>query len=182
MDQGLDYVAAEVAAQTNVPEPIANLATQKAKQFVQKAAANMRHTYNVPGLPDWLVADVLLEPAILTLDLRGPAWAFPTTPRLIRNNDPIFTGATLVLPKKLPSGTEPPLRVPMVLPPNVYGLPEPPKGSCEYCKADWYKDKWHKLRLKNGCYQLAMTAIVTGDIFPLVSGTFLAKNGAPCAK
>jgi len=172
--QGLDYLAAEAAEATGVPEPIAQIIVNHAKEFVEEEASSMRRNYSVSGLPDWLAPDILLEPAVLTMKLWGTGEPLATKPLVIRNSDPIFAFANLVLPRRLPSPAEPSLAIPMVLQPNLEGLPEVPPGHSEYGKAVWFKDRWYETRFVNGCYELVLTALAPGDVISLFQAKFRA--------
>lgn len=184
MDQGLDYVAAEVAAQTGVPPEVADLATDKAKEFVKEAAKQMKANQKVPGLPDWLAPEVGLDPAILTLHVQGNGTAFSARPGLILNSNPIFLGSPLLkLPKKLPV-TPQNLAVPMVLQPDLSGLPVPPGWKIgwqtipydDYHVALWNKEKWVQQRLSGACVKFHVTGLVPGDIFKLMSVNLEAEG------
>ena len=186
-DQGLDYLAAQVASQTNIPPDLLDLAKPLAKEFVKKATDEMRAQYNVKGLPAWLAPDVRLTPAVLTLFVRGSGTPLTALGLGIRNADtgpsPIFTFGNFVIPTKLPGSLSPPLAIPMVLPISIKGLPAPPAGACEYCQADWYKDRWYEMRFKNGCYTLVLTVLLPDEVIPLETGlNFSPETRQPCVK
>ena len=176
VDQGIDYVAAQVASQVGVPEELVDYASQEAKDFVTKVANDMKASYGVAGLPDWLVPDVRFDPAYVVMELYGPGKSqpFDSQPTLIRNNSPIFLGATVKLPIALPEqGDDPPIRFPWVLQPNTNGLDPAPATviptvfglttiyPTDYQKAVWNKEQWitHRYAFPFSCYSFYLTAL-----------------------
>jgi hypothetical protein len=197
VDQGVEYLAAQVAAQTGIPSVLTDYAAQEAKDFVQDVVKNMKANYDIKGLPNWLAPDIRFESAYLVMELygRGKTLPFDSTPSLIRNNGPIYAGVLVGLPRNLPKkNVEPPLLFPMVLPPNTYGLPPAPPttvttfaGSVtfypnEYDKAVWNKNVWITQRYANGCYALHLTALSDpGGIYKVLSAKFKTEDSSvPC--
>lgn len=192
VDQGIDYVAAQVASQVGVPEDLVDYASQQAKEFVQKAVEDMQSSYGVPGLPDWLVPYTRFDPAYVVMELYGQGKAYPydSAPKMIRNDKPVYAGGMVGLPIQLPKqGEEPPLLFPMVLPPNTEGLPAPPPivlfgveyERTEYDKAVWYKNQWAAQRFNNpsSCYWFYLTALSDpGGIYKVHSSKFRPWDGS----
>ena len=182
VDQGFDYMAAQVASQVGVPTELVDYASDKSREFVKKSAAEMRSDYAVPKLPDWLAPTLLFEPAFIVVPLRGMGKNHPyaTTPLLIRKNETVFDGAMVALPRMLPDASEPPLILPMALPANLDGLPPPPKGYSSYEQARVAKDYWIKLRY-GMCYPLYLVALSSpGGVQKVVDLKFSSKDATPC--
>lgn len=190
VDQGADYMLAQAGSQIGVPDVLTDYASDQAQKFIKKAVKDMkdRH-YSVKGLPDWLVPDIRFEPAVLTLELYGTGAPLPSQPGIILANDPIYTGKFVQLPKLLPKQElinipgvppfmRPPLRFPVVLDPNMYGLPPAPVKKNEYDAAVWDKEQWLTKRYQfgplQGCYHLFMLGLSpAGDhIFTLADFAF----------
>src|SRR6185295_10497198 len=131
----------------------------------------------VPGLPDWLVPDLHFRHAFLTLELFGRGFDKPysSRPGIIRSNSPIYAGTFVTVPQRLPKPGEKPILFPMVLPPNLDGLPDPPAKYDDYQKARVNKNDWVKLRYTAGCYHLVLTGLSDpGGIAPLLNASCLA--------
>jgi len=181
VDQGFDYVAAQVASEVGVPSELSDYASDAAQKFVKKAATDMSASYQVAKLPPWLSPDLRFDPASLTLELFGRGLNFPykARPGLFRLSSPVFAGAFVVLPQRLPSQIlgEPPIVFPMVLQPNLYNLPPPPKGYDAYNRARVDKNNWAKLRYHDGCYRLLLTGLSNpGGVTPLIDVPFFADR------
>lgn len=191
VDEGIDYVAAQVASQVGVPPELVDYASQQAKDFVKKVAEDMQANYHVPGLPDWLAPDLRFQPASVVMELYGPGTdePFNSQPMIIRNNSPIFLGAGVKLPIALPKqGEEPPIMFPMVLPPNTEGLDPAPTFTIptltgpvtlypsEYGKGVWYKNQWitHRYAYPFSCYSFYLVALSSpGGIYNLRDNHFV---------
>ena len=183
MDMGFDYMATQIASEAGVPDVLADYASEQAQDFVKKAAADMKARNLVPGLPNWLVPDLHFRHAFLTLELFGRGFDQPyySRPGIIRNNSPIYAGTFVTVPQRLPMPGEKPILFPMVLPPNLDGLPDPPAKYDEYQKARVNKNDWVKLRYTGGCYHLVLTGLSDpGGIAPLLNASFLADDVVPC--
>jgi hypothetical protein len=183
VDMGVDYVAVQIASEAGIPDEVANYASDKAQEFVKKAAAGMKANQAVPGLPDWLVPDLHFRHAFLTMELYGRGVQFPylSRPGIIRNNSPIYPGAFIPLPQRLPAPGEKPILFPMVLPPNLDGLPDPPQNYDDYQKARVDKNNWVKQRYQGGCYDLVLTGLSDpGGIAPLIHASFSTEDATPC--
>ncbi|MCB2022958.1 MAG: hypothetical protein KDG44_19325, partial [Burkholderiaceae bacterium] len=182
VDKGFDYMAAQVASQVGVPVELVDYASDKSREFVKKAAAEMHGDYAVPKLPSWLAPTLLFEPAYIQVPLRGMGRKHPyaSTPLLIRQNATVFDGAMVALPRALPDASEPALVLPMVLPANLDGLPPPPKGYSGYEQARVAKDYWIKLRY-GLCYPLYLVALSSpGGVQKVVDLKFSSKDATPC--
>ena len=141
--------------------------------------------YAIPKLPGWLVPDLRFDRAYLTLELYGQgtsdAEAFSTRPAMILNNDPIYAGTFVKLPRKIPArSTGTPLVFPLVLEPNLVGLPAPPASYSPYHASRVDKNNWLKLRYKNGCYHLYLTALLPDppDVYHLFDANFRTENAS----
>lgn len=192
MDEGVGYLSAQVAAQSGVPSVLTDYAAQETKDFVKNVVNNMKSNYGVPKLPDWLAPDIRFEPAYLVIDLYGRGKNFPynSPPYLIRNHQTVYAGAGLFLPRHLPKpGVEPPIKFPMVLPPNNDGLPAMPPTVIqtlggpmtfypnEYEKSVWDKNTWINQRYKDGCYLLYLVALSNpGGIYNIFSAQFKTED------
>ncbi|HSN19567.1 MAG TPA: hypothetical protein VLS49_02745, partial [Usitatibacter sp.] len=179
VDQGFDYVAAQIASEAGIPDVVSDYASDQAQAFVKKAAKDLKASYGVPGLPDWLAADLRFDPAYLVVEVHGMGLAHPydSRPRILRDNGPIYAGANLLLPLRLPGDGEAALRFPMVLPPNLEGLPPAPPGASEYDKARIDKKNWTQLRYTGGCYALRLTGLSDpGGVTPLFDVAFRAED------
>lgn len=199
IDHGVDYLAAQVAAQAGVPSVVADYASDKAQKFVKEVVEDLKKSHSMPGLPDWLVADLRFEPAVLTVEVygQGKTQPFKGRPGVIRKHTSVYSGAFIQLPRHLPKkGVEPPLVFPMALPPNADDLPEPPPlytymiwgekvtvYPSEYQRAIWYKQKWLDLRYKNGCYHVHLVALSDpGGIYELISSNIRADDYSAACK
>jgi len=139
----------------------------------------MKKHNTVPLLPDWLVPDLHFNPGFLTMELFGMGLDTPylTRPGIIRGNTPIFAGAFVYIPQRLPKPGEKPIVFPMALPPNLQDLPDPPSNYDEYQKSRVDKKNWTNLRYTNGCYDLVLTGLSDpGGVSPLLHATFLADT------
>jgi hypothetical protein len=199
VDQGADYMAAQVGSQLGVPSVLTDYASDEAQDFIKKAVKDMKdRNYSVKGLPDWLVPDIRFEPAVLTLELYGTGIPLPSQPGIIRANDAIYAGKFVQLPKLLPKKekillpglgeiTTSPLRFPMVLDPNLHGLPPVPADKNDYDAAVWDKGQWLEKRYTfgplQGCYHLNLTGLApSGDhIFNLTDIRFTTQDAIGCS-
>lgn len=182
VDQGFDYMAAQVASQVGVPVELVDYASDKSREFVKKAAAEMRSDHAVPGLPDWLAPTLLFEPAYIHVPLRGMGrkHAYATTPLLIRQNTTVFEGTMVALPRALPDASEPALVLPMTLPAYLGGLPPAPKGYSSYEQARVAKKHWIEQRY-GMCYPLYLVALsAPGGVQKVVDLKFSSKGATPC--
>lgn len=191
VDQGFDYLAAQAMSQVGVPGPISDYLNDElsdaGKKFMTQAVANMKQSpYSIAKLPNWLVPDLRFERAFLTIDLWGPgvanSEAFANAPAMILNNDDVYVGAFVRLPRKIPnkaSGT--PLRFLLALEPNLGGLPSPPAHYDAYNTARVDKNNWIKQRYTHGCFNAWFVGILSEpfDIVNLYSFDIHADTGAP---
>jgi hypothetical protein len=192
MEQGTDYLVAQAAEQTGVPEVVAQQIADKGKDFVKNTADGLKDHQGSPGLPDWLAIEVGLDPAVLTVYVAGPGTELPTKPAMYRNSSDLFIGSGLMpLPRNVPSS--PWMAVPMVLQPDLEGLPELPptcfptltgEKVCQppsnYAVAIWNKKHWVQQRLNGACATFDATFFGTksnGDaaIYSLLKLRLLAE-------
>lgn len=190
VDQGFDYLAAQAMSEIGVPPTIAGYASDQlsdaGQKFMNASIDSMKASpYSIPKLPAWLVPDLRFDRAYLTLELYGQgtadAQAFTTRPAIILNNDPIFAGTFVKLPRKIPAkATGTPLVFPLVLEPNLAGLPPPPPNYGPYHAARVDKKYWLDLRYKNGCYHLYLTALLPdpADVYHLFASNFRTEDPA----
>jgi hypothetical protein len=120
MDQGLDYVAAELAAQAGVPDFVAEQALELAAEMAARAKATRGAPY-----ARWLVKDTLGRSSLFELEVsRSVAGASTTWAALWFR--PMGPGQTVWRERFV--GVHPPrvgaVRVPVVLDPELAGLPE----------------------------------------------------------
>ncbi len=152
MDQGLDYVAAELAAQVGVPDFVAEEALELAIEMAERAKATRGM-----AVAKWIVPDTGGRSSLFTLEvsrnLSGASttsaalWFRPITPEQVWEPRYVAT--------QVPPVGEPPLRVPVVVEPILEGLPETPPlipamlpwfpqpyyGSPQRVEA-WYQRAW----------------------------------------
>lgn len=190
VDQGFDYLAAQAMSEIGVPPTIAGYASDQlsteGQKFMKASIDSMKDApYSIPKLPGWLVPDLRFDRAYLTLELYGQgtsdAEAFSTRPAMILNNDPIYAGTFVKLPRKIPAkSTGTPLVFPLVLEPNLVGLPLAPASYSPYHAARVDKNNWLNLRYKNGCYHLYLTALLPDppDVYHLFDANFRTENAS----
>lgn len=180
---GFDYMAEQAASEVGAPDFIADYASEQAQNFVKKVAADLKAHNTVPGLPDWLVPDLHFNPAFLTMELFGMGLDQPylSRPGIIRGHTSIFAGAFVLIPQRLPKPGEKPIVFPMVLPPNLEDLPDPPSNYDEYQKSRVDKNNWVKQRYTNGCYNLVLIGLSDpGGLTPLFNVSFFADTVVSC--
>jgi hypothetical protein len=169
-DQGVEYLAAEIATQVEASTGIpSSVSEQVIREVAQEAVDRMTAERGVGSGPalDWIVPYLGFDPAVMTLSLREVGNApVPDDLWLKKAADPLYAGASLPVPTVFPSTGV--LRVPVVLQPNLSGIPSPalchvPAGGiacepsafpvpveCTYfgipCPKDWvgmyFRDRW----------------------------------------
>jgi hypothetical protein len=182
VDQGFDYMAAQVASQVGAPPELADYASAQAQAFVKKAAKDLRAQQGHPKLPAWLEPTLNFAPAAIVVPLRGAGKAYPyaSTPLVMRKNSVPYLGATLALPRMLPGAAEPALKFPMTLPPDLFYLPPPPAGNDDYSSAFVDKENWLTLRY-DACYHFYLIALSTpGGVQKVADFSFHAKTSLGC--
>ena len=134
VDQGFEYVAAEVVTQAGIGSvPGAEDLTKAAvKQLVEEAVQQMKDARGGGGdLPKWLILDLGEEPAILTLELSTFGSVPPLFPNHLRiSSNPAFLGTGVDLPVSSAWRDENvfrQIRFPVLLRPNLEGF-TPPNG------------------------------------------------------
>ena len=121
--QGVDYLAGEIASQTSVPPEVLDKALEVAEQSIEQMSER-RGLAPQPGL-DWLVPYLGTNPAVLTIDIRkNDPSPLPLPMNLRRSASPAFMGAAPPIPGVF-IGDSTHMRIPMVLQPNLSGIPAP---------------------------------------------------------
>jgi hypothetical protein len=174
-DQGLDYLAAEIASELGVPPVVVEQAYDVARRMVERAKA----TRGMPYAP-WLIPDSGFRPTVLTLDA---AWAFSTrTPSpllLVGGAGSHWRPALGDL--HVPAAGAPPLRMPVVLPPDFTGLPDVPPlfelmGQPFYGHAQrvqvWYEQRWTERFAGAPCVELLALGMRRLGSLPVPEDTY----------
>lgn len=183
VDQGFEYVAAEVVTQAGIGSvPGAQELTKAAvKQLVEEAVAQMKDARGGGGdLPKWLMLDLGEEPAILTMELTSYGQVPPLFPNdLELSSNPAFLGTGIHLPLssawRVTNTLDRFIRVPVVLRPNLQGF-TPPKGALgtplpDYAVAVAAKAFWKSKLATIDCVETAnQFKIKTGPL--LLSSTY----------
>jgi len=125
-EQGIDYLAAEMATQieasTGIPSELSETALKKLAKEALERIGETRGSGS--GLPNWLMPSIGFEPAVLTVSLRDVGNApIPSGLRLFKFQDALYAGADVPIPRVFPqSGI---LRFPIVLQPRLaeFGAP-----------------------------------------------------------
>lgn len=160
MDQGLDYVAAELAAQAGVPDFVAEQALDLAIEMAERAKVTR-------GLPSarWLVSDSGGRSSLFVLEVsRNPSGASTTSEALwFRPLTPDQVWVPRYIATHVPPVGAPPLRVPVLVEPVLDGLPAveplipdvPPLlvayyGSGQRVEA-WYQYQWGQRLASHHC-------------------------------
>lgn len=179
--QGLDYLAAQIANQAGLPPEAVELAMDYAVAAMEELGKTRGG--DGQGLPRWVQADIGFEPAVLTFELRqeGSAGVFEPQRTLTVLDNPALLGGTA----PLPALGQAPLQLPMVLRPNLADLPPRPFSDGQIAPgadAMWYKTMWLQRVKDNPCVgfqvQLAEKLIVgepTVGSFLLASRLFVSN-------
>ncbi len=121
--QGVDYLAAEIASQTGVPQEVVDKALEVAQETLEEMTAN-RGILPQPGY-NWLVPYYGVTPATLILEVKKNDLAPPPTQiYLTRKATLPFVGDVTRLPSTFPGNADR-LRIPLVMQPNLAGIPAP---------------------------------------------------------
>jgi hypothetical protein len=121
--QGVDYLAAQVASQTGVPPEVVEKAVEVAQKAVEEMTAK-RGLLPQPGY-DWLIPYLGTSPAVLTIDIRKNDPDPLPVPLFLRRSASVpFASGTSAIPRVFVSDPMH-LRMPMVLRPNLSGIPAP---------------------------------------------------------
>ena len=125
--QGVDYLAAEVASQTGVPPEIADEFVERALATAQEAVDEMTANRGLSTQVgyNWLIPYFGTDPAVLTIDIRrNDPDPFPVPLFLRRFASVPFAAGVLRIPSTFVANPTH-LRMPMVLPPNLAGIGAP---------------------------------------------------------
>ena len=179
IDEGLDYVTAEVAAQANIPPEIANLATGKAKQIAAETINQMKARRGIPGA-DWVVVDEFARPATLMLNLSRSSASASVPDVIYVPEGPVFLDKVIDLPKNLPVAPAS-LKVPTTLianlkeikppPPLVIGgqkFPPPEPGLSRWMLSHWRDEKVNVIdctRFEGWLFYYLTPNAPTGQVF-----------------
>jgi hypothetical protein len=125
-EQGVEYLAAEIASQTGAPDVLTQHALEVAESAIEEITAQ-RGISAAPGY-DWVEPYDGFDPAALLLGVRKSTAAPVLATAIVRQPTDVYQGGRLPLPIEFPESGVLPL--PMVLPPNTASLYEP------YCVAD----------------------------------------------
>jgi hypothetical protein len=121
-EQGVDYLAAEIASQTGVPPEVVDEALEIALEAVEQMTQK-RGLLPYPGY-SWLISYQGMDPAVLTIDVRkndpGP---LPNLVLRLNKSGPFAAGGAPI-PRTFVAEPDH-LRMPMVLHPNLAGIPPP---------------------------------------------------------
>lgn len=131
-DQGIDYLAAEIASQMSpVPAELTELAL---KQVAQQAIDRMdKKRAQTAGSPyTWVIPYSGFDPAVFTITVgKTGTLALADNIRIVRPANPLYLGGQVGVPTKFPASGE--LKIPMVLPASRAGIPQP------LCRTDRFK-------------------------------------------
>ncbi len=170
-DQGMDYLAAEVASeittQTGLPEELAQLGTEDAMKVAQsmasKAIAAMTENQGAENGPqyDWVLPYIGMDPAVWKIWVQKNGMDELPSNLVIRTmTDGLYIQGAVRLPKVFPSTNQ--LSIPIVLQPDYTKIPAPlcqyskyygintcvtnPWGSsqpvCQYTSYNWNTNTW----------------------------------------
>lgn len=167
--QGLNYVAATIADQAGIPGPVADIVVEKAAAAAEEALNELSHKRGGDGtkLPTWLQYDAGFEPASLVVTLRQQSpGGFLAPRRTLSVTDSVaLLGGSAPLPAAFPIENDGPrqLTLPIVLRPNVAGLPSNPTffGNEVFNDALWNKIQWVQRYRSNPCVDLSFTITET---------------------
>jgi hypothetical protein len=118
--QGVDYLASEIASQTDVPPVLVDHAFDAAESAIADMTAHLGD--GAAFGYDWVVPYDGFDPAVRIVSIEKHADISPFI-SLIRANSSLFDGGALNVPPKFPAAGA--LTVPMVLEPNLSGIPAP---------------------------------------------------------
>jgi hypothetical protein len=166
--QGIEYVAAQVADQS--PVPGTGVLVEHALNYAVNALEEYGKHGGGGGLPPWLAMDVGLTPATLTVRVERVQTGVDPTLRyfnfypasnLLLAESKVFDGQAVSLPRRFwrpgvwpVPGAPDLLTVPLVLTPNlskVPPLPGPEWTHSDYWQAVWDKQHWQEALAKNPC-------------------------------
>ena len=149
--QGLDYLAGQIANQAGLPPE----AVAVAMDYAVAAIEELEKTRGGDGqhLPRWVQPDLGFEPGYMTFELRqeGSVGALePTRTLTVADNAALLGGAAPIPP--LGAGGR--MQLPMVLRPNLAGLPPRPFSegiTAPGADALWAKIQWAGRFVSNPC-------------------------------
>ncbi len=203
--QGLDYVAAQIASQTGIPDAVTNWAVTNGYKALSQEFLDQISDARVSGIPgvDWAVWDGGIEPATLALTVkRTQLGLLPGALRFPGNA--VFAAQNVPIPKVFLDASGQPgadtLQLSISLMPNLGGWKEPDPiyitgfGASTPTKvypdhqavADSQKDYWKSLLEQNLCVPMRLERMVFLPIAvnPVVwvwvkDGVFADFGGAP---
>lgn len=168
VDQGVDYLAAEVAAQTGVPASVVSDAITIAGDMIERAKATRGGSSGGLG---WAVEDTGFRPSTVVFDVaRGSPIGTPGTLLLVRGSGPWIS---VLANLHTPGPGEPAITMPLVLYPDLEGiappapiLPEiPPYIPAYYGHPErvrsYYQQHWFNAHVVHSC--VAMRADALGE-------------------
>lgn len=174
MDQGLDYVAAELAAQAGVPDYVAEMALDLAVEMAERAKATRGASY-----APWLVRDTQGRSSLFVLDVSRSVAGGSTTWEALWFRPMGSASENVWVPRFVgvhpPAVGEPPLRVPVVIEPELAGLPpiEPliPEvgwvpayyGTAQRAEA-WYQRAWGQRLAETPCVHFELWGAISTEI------------------
>ena len=173
MDQGLDYVAAELAAQAGVPDFVAEQALELAIEMAERAKATRGASY-----ARWLVKDTQGRSSLFELEVSRSAAGASTTWAALWFR-PMGPGETVWRERFVgvhpPPVGEGPLRVPVVIEPQLAGLPEveplipevgwvPAYYGTEQRAEAWYQRAWGQRMGATPCVHFELWGAISTEI------------------
>lgn len=175
VDQGIDYLAAEVADAAGVPSVVVEQAYDVARRMVERAKA----TRGVSWAP-WLVPDSGFRPTVLTLDLTRAISTRDPAPEFMAGGEGGHwwpAAGDLEVP---PLGAAA-LRMPVVLRPNFTGLPEVPPlaewmgipfyGSAQRVQV-WYELRWTERFATATCVEPWVMGVIETGVLPTLTEVY----------
>ncbi len=146
VDEGVDYLAAEIAAQTGVPPEVIEQAVMIAERAIAKAKQSRGLSY-----APWALPDDEFRATVLHLEVSRSASGTPQ-PWIMVTPQPADRWIGASMKAHVPPAGAPALRVPVVLRPVTAGLPPLPPllvgpGGVEYYggperAAAWFETRW----------------------------------------
>ena len=164
-EQGVQYLAGEIASQTGAPEFVTEAAMEDVAQAMVDAMAAKQGgsgpQYN------WVTPYLGFDPAVWTITVRKNTTAPLPKLVVVRPALPLFAGAHVPLPSKFPALNV--LAIPMALQPNMAGIPVP------YCATDFFGN--------TTCVQVTqqLIGLCIAGVFGAEPCPFIAPTGPVCA-
>jgi hypothetical protein len=194
--QGIEYVAAQVAEQS--PVPGAGVLAEEALAYAVKSIEAYAKQGGGSGLPDWLTMNTGFEPAIYTMRLERVQTGidpsikhltfYPPSQLLVAQSQ-VFRPQAVGLPTRFwTKGTIPLpgapdlITIPVVLAPNLSKVPPLPGPSWthnDYWQAIWDKQHWQAGLVSNPCVPLMESWMALPPAPSSVTLKFLGLQAAP---